>query len=461
MSTKTYDYFVIGAGSGGVRSARIAATHGAKVGIAEKADYGGTCVNLGCVPKKIMAYGSDMSMAFDDAGGYGWAISSAPKFNWKTLIKNKDAEISRLNGIYENILNNAGVDIHKGHAKFIDPNTVEIDGQKIKAKNFLIAVGGRPRTLDGIEGAEHAVTSDDVFHLKTQPKRVVILGGGYIAVEFAHIFHGFGSHVDLLYRGDMFMRGFDDDVRLHLADEMRKSGVGLHFKNNIPKIEKKGKGFIVHTTQGQTIPCDLVLSAIGRDPVTDLLDLDKAGVKTDRNGYIKVDGKFRTNVKHIHAVGDISSPYQLTPVAIAEGHTLAERLYGKSKKKRKVSYNNIATAVFSQPPIATVGLTEEQALDQGLKIDVYKSTFRPMKHVLPNRDEKTMMKLIVDKKTDRVLGLHMVGLDAPEMMQGFAVAMNAGATKADFDRTIGIHPTSAEELVTMREPQIPPAPKKP
>ncbi len=449
MATKTYDYFVIGAGSGGVRSARIAASHGAKVGIAEKSDFGGTCVNLGCVPKKIMAYGADMSMAFEDAGGYGWKAAK-PTFAWKTLIKNKDKEINRLNGIYENMLKNAGVDVFKGHAKFLDANTVEINGQKIKAKNFLIAVGGKPRTLDSIVGAEHAITSDDAFHLKSQPKKVVILGGGYIAVEFAHIFHGLGSAVDLLYRGDLFLRGFDEDIRQHLADEMGKSSVNLRFNDNIARIEKKGAAYVVHTLAGAKIKCDLVFSAIGRDPVTDTIGLDKAGVKVGKGGYIPVDKDFRTNVKHIHAVGDISSSHQLTPVALAEGHALADRLF--SKKKRTVSYTNIATAVFSQPPIATIGLSEEQARKEGYKVDVFKSTFRPMKHILPNRDEKTLMKLIVDKKTDRVIGCHMIGLDAPEMMQGFAVAMNAGATKADFDMTIGIHPTSAEEFVTMREP---------
>lgn len=451
MSIKTYDYFVIGAGSGGVRSARIAAGHGAKVGIAEKSDFGGTCVNLGCVPKKIMAYGSDMGVAFEDAGGYGWKISK-PSFDWKTLIQNKDREINRLNGIYETMLQNAGVDIHKGHAKFLDANTIEVAGQKIRAKNFLIAVGGTPRLLDNIEGHEHTVVSDDIFHLKKQPKRVVILGGGYIAVEFSHILKGLGSEIDLIYRGNLFLRGFDDNIRLHLADEMRKDGVNLRFNDNITKIEKKGAEYVVHTDNGDTIKCDLVLSAIGRVPVTDTLGLDKAGVNRDPRGYVPVDKKFRTNVKHIHAVGDISSPYHLTPVAIAEGHALADRLFCKHKTKRTVKYSNIATAIFSQPPIATIGFSEEDARKEGFDIDIYESTFRPMKYVLPDRDEKTLMKLVVDKKTDRVIGCHMIGLDAPEIMQGFAVAMNAGATKADFDMTIGIHPTSAEEFVTMRQP---------
>lgn len=449
----TYDYFVIGAGSGGVRSARIAAQHGAKVGLAEKGAFGGTCVNVGCVPKKLLAYGSDFSMAFENAKGFGWDVGKAG-FDWKTLIGNKDKEIARLNGIYDGLLKNAGVTVHKGHARFIDANTVEVNGEKIRAKNFLIATGGVPTALDGmIEGGEHAITSDDAFYLKELPKRVVILGGGYIATEFAHIFHGLGAEVTLIYRGDLFLRGFDDDVRLHLADEMRKHGTHLKFKDNIARIEKKKKdSYIVHTDKGEKIECDLVMAAIGRTPNTDDLGLDRAGVNRDVNGYVPVDKKFRTNVRHIHAVGDISSPYQLTPLAIAEGHALADRLFCKGKHKRKVNYENVATAVFSQPSIATVGLTEEQARKAGHKILIYKSTFRPMKHTLSGRDEKTMMKLIVDKKTDKILGCHMAGEDAPEIMQGIAIAMNAGATKADFDRTIGIHPTAAEEFVTMREP---------
>lgn len=448
MSTKHYDYFVIGAGSGGVRSARIAAQHGAHVGVAEGSELGGTCVNLGCIPKKILAYASDYGFHFEDAGGFGWDVSKKPAFNWNALIENKNTEIKRLNGIYQNLFDNAGVEVVKGYAGFVDENTVEVDGQKITADKFLIATGGKPRVPD-IPGGELMAVSDDAFFWPTMPKDVVIVGGGYIAVEFAHIFHGLGAHVTLLYRGELFLRGFDQSIREALAAEMRKQGIDLRFNCDLDKVEKTGERFVVHTTQGDTIECDMPLAAIGRVPNTEPLNLENAGVETSKGGQIIVDDQYQTSQPNIYALGDVTDTPALTPVAIQEGHTLADRLFG-GQPERSVNYNNIATAVFSYPPMAVVGLTEDEALEQGHEIDVYTSDFRPMKHTISGRDERSHAKLIVDVKTDKVLGLHMMGLDAPEMVQGFAVAMNCGATKSDFDNTMAVHPTGAEEFALMR-----------
>lgn len=447
MSSKHYDYFVIGAGSGGVRSARIAAQHGAKVGIAEGSALGGTCVNLGCVPKKILAYGSDYGFHFEDAPGYGWNISEKPTFDWGTLIANKNAEIERLNGIYKNLLDKNGVDIISGYASFKDEHTLDVDGQDITADKFLIAVGGKPRISD-VPGGDLMATSDDVFYWPTMPKEVVIVGGGYIAVEFAHIFHGLGAHVTLIYRSKLFLRGFDASIRLALADEMRKTGIDLHFNCDISSVEKKDERFVIHTHDGHTFECDLAMSAIGRDPNVDRLDLKNTSIETTCKNQIVVNDHYQTSVPHIYALGDVTDTPALTPVAIKEGHVLADRLFS-SHPERSVNYDNVATAVFSYPPLATVGLSEEEALAKGHEINCFVSNFKPMKHVLSGRDERTLMKLIVDYKTDKVLGLHMMGLDAPEIVQGFAVAMNCGATKADFDRTMPVHPTSAEEYVTL------------
>lgn len=451
MSAKRdFDYFVIGAGSGGVRSSRIAATHGAKVGIAEGRFYGGTCVNVGCVPKKLFAYAADFRMDFDDSAGYGWA-SQTPSFDWNKLIQNKDAEIKRLNGIYENILNNAGVQIFNDYARFIDRHTLQIGNDTVTADNILIATGGKPRPLS-IKGGEHAIVSDDAFYLDELPQSITIYGGGYIAVEFAHIFHNLGVDTTLVYRGDLFMRGFDLDIRKALEEEMRKKHINLVFNTEITEITKNGKSdFEAKLSNGTNLKTNLVMSAIGRVAETKGLDLGNAGVTSNPDGTIPVDNNYQTNVDNIYAVGDIIDRVQLTPVALAEGHLLADRLYG-GLQRPDLDYSNIATAVFSDPPIGTVGLSEEQALKEGFEIDVYLSKFKPMKYALSGRDTKTTMKMIVDHKTDRILGIHVLGLDAPEMMQGFGVAVIAGAKKADFDRTIGIHPTSAEELVTMRVP---------
>ncbi len=442
-----YDYFVIGAGSGGVRSARIAAQYGAKVGVAENSKLGGTCVNLGCVPKKLLAYGADYGAHFEDAKGYGWDVGTRPAFNWGALIKNKNTEIDRLNGIYKNLLDNAGVDIVTGTAQFIDKNSIDVDGQVITADKFLIAVGGRPRRKN-IEGGDLMATSDDVFFWPSMPKHVVIEGGGYIGVEFAHIFHGLGAKVTLIHRGDLLLRGFDDTIRHALVEEMVKQGIDIRFKCEVEKVEQSDDAYVVHLDNGDCISCDLPMSAIGRIPNTEQLSLDNAGVEIEK-GYITVNEQYETSTPHIFAIGDVTSTPQLTPVAIREGHVLADRLYGQ-KPKSSVNYNFIATAVFSQPPIGAVGMTEHEVLDKGHEIMRYVSNFKPMKHTLTGRDERSVMKLIVDFKTERVLGLHMMGLDAPEIVQGFAVAMNMGATKADFDRTMAMHPTSAEEFVTMR-----------
>lgn len=451
--TKHYDYFVIGAGSGGVRSARIAAQHGATVGVAEASALGGTCVNLGCVPKKLLAYASDYGFHMEDAKGFGWEIPEGAQSNWPALIEAKNREISRLNGIYQNLFDKAGVTLHRGFAKFIDSNTVEVhseDGsvETITADKFLIAVGGTPRKAQH-EGAEHVIVSDDAFFLPELPKEILIVGGGYVGVEFAHIMHGMGAHVTLIYRGDLFLRGFDDTIRLALAEEMRKSGIELHFKCDIESVEKHGERLTVSTTSGHEIETDVMLSAIGRVPKIDGLGLEAAGVATDRGGFITVNDQYETSQSHIHALGDVTNAPKLTPVAIQEGHVLADRLFG-NQPERSVNYENIATAVFSYPPLATVGMAEEEALAAGYDIEVFKSDFRPMKHTLSGRDERSVMKLIVDQATDKVLGLHMMGLDAPEIMQGFAIALNCGATKADFDRTMAMHPTAAEEFVTMR-----------
>lgn len=446
-----YDYFVIGAGSGGVRSARIAAGHGAKVGIAESWHLGGTCVNVGCVPKKLFSYASDFHASFEDSKGFGWDVESKG-FDWKTLLANKNTEIERLNGIYQKLLDNAGVTTHWGHAKFIDDHTIDIDGTQVTADKILIATGGTPRAL-GIPGEEHALSSDEIFFTPELPEEILILGGGYVAVEFAHIFAGLGRKVTLMYRKEMFLRSFDHDISEALAKEMEKQGITLIFNTMLTEIEKTDAGFRAQTTAGETIETGLIMAAIGRNANTGKLHLDAAGVEASRNGRLSVNSEFQTNVPHIYGVGDIVNDYALTPVAIAEGHYLADKLFGgEAHATRSFSYNKIATAIFSGPPIGTIGMSEQEARDAGHDITLYKSNFRPMKHTLSGRDERSVMKVIVDAKTDIVLGMHMMGADSPEIMQGFSVAMNMGMTKADLDATIGIHPTAAEEFVTMRMP---------
>jgi len=448
MTTYDFDLFVIGAGSGGVRASRMAAGFGARVAVAESSRLGGTCVNLGCVPKKLMVYASTFSAVSEDARGFGWTVPQ-PTFDWTTLIANMDREIARLNGIYLELLEGAGVRVMEGHARLRDRHTVEVDGTVVTADRILIATGGRPFKSE-IPGNELSITSDEIFHLDRQPKRIVIAGGGYIAVEFAGILNGMGSEVTLVYRGPLFLRGFDDDVRSTLADEMRKRGIDLRFETLIDRIERTENGLVATTKHGDVIETDQILSAMGRLPNTAGLGLEEIGVELSDRGAVVVNEQLESSVPGVYALGDCIDRIALTPVALAEGKALAETLFNDNPTV--VDYTDVPSAVFSQPPISTVGLTEAQAREQGFDVIVYRSTFRPMVHTLSGRDERTMMKLVVDKPSDRVLGVHMVGADAGEIIQGIAIALKAGATKATFDSTIGIHPTAAEEFVTMRTP---------
>ena len=445
-----FDLFVIGAGSGGVRAARFAAGFGAKVAVAESRYLGGTCVNVGCVPKKLLVYGAHFSEDFEQASGFGWSLGEA-KFDWPTLIANKDREIHRLNGIYRNLLVNSGVTLLEGHARLTGPNEVEVNGQRYTAKHILIATGGWPQ-IPEIPGREHAIGSNEAFFLKELPKRVLVVGGGYIAVEFAGIFHGLGAHTSLLYRGDLFLRGFDGSVRKHLQEELTKRGLDLQFNADIERIDKQADGSLKAILKdGRVLEADCVFYATGRRPMLDNLGLENTGVKLDERGFVAVDDLYQTAEPSILAIGDVIGRVQLTPVALAEGMAVARRLF-KPEQYRPVDYANIATAVFSLPNIGTVGLTEEDARKNGHNVQIFESRFRPMKLTLTDCQEKTLMKLVVDADTDKVLGCHMVGPDAGEIVQGLAIALKAGATKQHFDETIGVHPTAAEEFVTMRTP---------
>jgi len=444
-----YDYFVIGAGSGGVRSARIAAQHGARVAIAEERYFGGTCVNVGCVPKKLLAYASHFAEDFSDAAGFGWTVGET-SHDWSRLIANKDTEIDRLNGIYQRLLEGAGVTIYEARAVLEDAHTIRVGDETVTADKILVATGGWPNLPDEPGVKEHAITSNEIFHLDKMPKRVVIAGGGYIAVEFASILNGLGADVCLLYRGELFLRGFDYDVRSTVAEEMAKHGVDLRFHTIISRVSKSHDCLIVELSDGSMVEVDAVLMAIGRTPNTAGLGLEKAGVNLAENGAIIVDDDYRTSAENIYALGDVIDRVPLTPVAIAEGHALADTLFG-GFDDRSVDYRNIATAVFCRPEIGTVGLNEDEARRKHVAVDIYRTSFRPMKHTLSGRDARSLMKLVVDRESQRVVGCHVVGDDAAEMVQSVAVAINCGATKRDFDRTIGIHPTSAEELVTMRQ----------
>jgi glutathione reductase (NADPH) len=446
MAQFDYDLFTIGAGSGGVRASRVSASLGAKVAVAEERYLGGTCVNVGCIPKKLLVYASHYGEDFDDLAGYGWSVGER-RFDWAKLIANKDKEISRLNGVYRKILADSGVELFEGHAEVVDAHTVSMDGKQITAKYILVAVGSWPM-VPQFSGSEHAITSNEAFHLPTLPEKIIVVGGGYIGVEFAGIFHGLGAKTTQLYRGDLFLRGFDRDIRLTLADEMRKRGIDLRFNTDITKIEKNGDALKATLTDGQTIEAEQILYATGRGSKTPNLGLEKAGVKLKDNGAVAVDEYSKSTVDSIYAIGDCTDRMMLTPVAIAEGMALANTLF--NNKPTKPGYLNVPTAVFSTPNCGTVGLSEDVARARNFKIDVYRSTFKPLKHTLTGRDERTMMKLIVDQASDKVLGCHMVGADAGEIVQGLAVALNCGATKAQFDQTIGIHPTAAEEFVTMR-----------
>ncbi|MBH3404407.1 glutathione-disulfide reductase [Pseudomonas glycinae] len=445
-----FDLYVIGAGSGGVRAARFAAGFGAKVAVAESRYLGGTCVNVGCVPKKLLVYGAHFAEDFEQSSGFGWNLGEAD-FDWATLIANKDREINRLNGIYRNLLVNSGVTLHEAHAKIVGPHEVEVNGERYTAKNILIATGGWPQ-IPEIQGHEHAISSNQAFFLKELPKRVLVVGGGYIAVEFAGIFHGLGANTTLLYRGDLFLRGFDGSVRNHLKEELTKRGMGLQFNADIARIDKQSDGSLKATLKdGRVLEADCVFYATGRRPMLDNLGLENTDVQLDDKGFIKVDEQYQTTEPSILALGDVIGRVQLTPVALAEGMAVARRLF-KPEQYRPVDYKMIPTAVFSLPNIGTVGLTEEEAREAGHEVVIYESRFRPMKLTLTDCQERTLMKLVVDGKTDKVLGCHMVGPDAGEIVQGLAIALKAGATKRDFDDTIGVHPTAAEEFVTMRTP---------
>lgn len=449
------DLFVIGAGSGGVRAARFAAGFGARVAVAESRYLGGTCVNVGCVPKKFLVYGAHFSEDFEVASSFGWTAGK-PQFDWATLIANKDREIHRLNEVYRGLLLNSGVALHEGHARLLDAHTVEVNGQRISAAHILIATGGWPQVPD-IPGKEHAITSNEAFFLKTLPRRVLVIGGGYIAVEFASIFHGLGAATSLLYRGDLFLRGFDQSVRLHLQQEFEKKGLDLQFNADIARIDKQPDGSLKVTLKDQRVlDTDCVFYATGRRPMLDQLGLENVDVALDAKGFIKVDSEYRSSEPSILALGDVIGKVQLTPVALAEGMAVARRLF-RPEEYRPVDYKLIPTAVFSLPNIATVGLTEQEARAAGHQIKLFEARFRPMKLSLGDYHEKTMMKLVVDAVSDKVLGCHMVGPDAGEIIQGIAIALRAGATKRVFDDTIGIHPTSAEEFVTLRTP-LPEAP---
>ena len=446
MAQYDFDLFTIGAGSGGVRASRMSAAFGAKVAVAEELYLGGTCVNVGCIPKKLLVYASHYSEDFSDAAGFGWTLGEH-RLDWAKLIANKNKEITRLNDVYRKILGDSGVKILDGRAEVLDAHTVSLDGKKITAKYILVAVGSWP-VVPKFPGSEHAITSNEAFYLPSLPKRVIIVGGGYIGVEFAGIFHGLGAHTIQLYRGGSFLRGFDDDIRTTLAAEMLKRGIDLRFETDIIKIKKHGDSLYATLTDGSIVEAEQILYATGRLPKTRDLGLERAGVELSQNGAVIVDEYSRSNVENIYAIGDCTDRMMLTPVAIAEGMAVANTLF--NNKPMRPSYLNVPTAVFSTPNCGTVGLTEAEARERNFEVEIYRSFYKPLKHTLTGRDELTMMKLVVDQASDRVLGCHMVGSDAGEIIQGLAVALNCGATKAQFDATIGIHPTAAEEFVTMR-----------
>ncbi|WP_319941374.1 glutathione-disulfide reductase [Halomonas jincaotanensis] len=444
-----YDLFVIGAGSGGVRAARTAAAAGARVAIAEDRYLGGTCVNVGCVPKKLYSYAAHFRDSFEDASGFGWRLPAAPEFEWATLRDNKVGEIKRLNRIYDRMLDNAGVRLIHGRARVVDAHTVEVADETISAAKILIAVGGWP-WVPTFPGSELTITSNQVFDLDSFPERLLVLGGGYIAVEFASIFNGLGSDTHLVYRGELFLRGFDHEVREFVRDEMVKKGATLRLETNIESIRKVENGLDVTLTNGERLEVDAVLAATGRRPHLAGLGLDKLDVALSNTGHIEVNERFESSVPSILALGDVTGGAELTPVALAEAMHMVQHHFGEIPPSKPLDYHNIATAVFCHPNIGTVGLSEQQAREACGDIRVYTTDFRPMKHTLSGSSERCLMKLIVDDHSDVVVGAHMVGDEAGELIQGIAIAVRAQLTKADFDATIGIHPTGAEEFVTMR-----------
>ena len=450
MSQFDYDLITIGAGSGGVRASRMAAQQGARVAIVEESRVGGTCVLRGCVPKKLLVYAGHFADDFEDSIGYGWTLSK-PQFDWTKLITAKDKELDRLNNIYLRILSENNVDLLNGRGLIVDKNTVQVAGKSYNAKHILVAVGGWPFTPD-VPGVENAISSNEALDLNVLPEKIVIVGAGYIAVEFAGIFQSLGVDVTLVLRADKILRGFDKDLRMCLATEMRKRGITLKTESVVHSIEKRNDSYNVHLVGGDVLKANQVMYATGRKPNTVGLGLEEIGVEINQDGAIVVDEYSQTCVKGIWAVGDVTNRINLTPVAIAEGAAFVQTVFNNNPTK--VNYCDIPSAVFSSPPIGTVGLSEDQARAQYKDIDVYVSSFRPMKHTISGREEQTFMKLVVDKKTDVVIGCHMMGLDAPEIIQGMGIAIKCGATKSQFDETIGIHPSAAEEFVTMRDKRL-------
>ncbi len=451
MAEHDVDLFVIGAGSGGVRAARVAASHGARVMIAEEYRVGGTCVIRGCVPKKLLVYASRFSDEFEDAAGFGWDAGE-PRFDWPTLIGNVAREVTRLEAAYSATLERFKVALVKSRAVLEDAHTVRLlaTGERVRAETILIATGAWPHMGPHIPGLEHAISSNETFHLSDLPKRIVIQGGGYIAVEFACIFAGLGSEVTLVYRGENILRGFDDEVREHLRNEMRRRGITVTCGHTVAAIERSGDSYVTHLSDASTIAADKVMFAIGRRPNVMQLGLETVHLKIHEHGGIDVDEYSRTSAPNIYAVGDVTNRVNLTPVAIREGHAFADTVYGG--KPTRVDHANVPTAVFTEPEIGVIGLTEAQARAQHARLDVYKTSFRPMKATLSGRETRSFMKLLVDGSNDRVVGCHLIGPDAGELIQLVGVAVTMGATKADFDATMAVHPTAAEELVTLREP---------
>lgn len=452
MSGFDCDLFVVGGGSGGVRAARMAAQRGARVVLAEAAALGGTCVNVGCIPKKLYSEAAHFADDFRDAAGFGWDVGPA-RLDWARLKANRAREIGRLNGVYEQLLRTAGVELLRGWATLCDENTVQVvttEGtRRLRARHILLATGGTP-SVPHFPGREHVLTSDQMFDLEPFPRRLVVVGGGYIACEFASIFQGLGAQVTQLHRGDQILRGFDEDVRGFLAQQLRGHGLDLRLRTDVASVARDGGHLVVTLASGETLPADAVLYATGRVPNVAGLGLESVGLALSAHGGIPVDESFTTAVPSIHAVGDVTARLQLTPVALAEAMVLVDRLFGAGT--RRMDHELVPTAVFTHPNVGTVGLSEAQARERHGEVRIFRTDFRALKHTLGGSTERTLMKLVVDAASDRVVGLHMVGADAGEIVQGFAVAMKAGATKAVFDATIGIHPTAAEEFVTLREP---------
>ena len=446
MKMYDYDLFVLGAGSGGVRASRLASSYGAKVGICEEDRVGGTCVIRGCIPKKLLVYGAHYSEELEDSRAYGWSVD-IKSFNWEALLKNKDREIDRLNNIYKKILNNNNVELFEGRGYFIDSHTLQIGEKRITADKILVATGGVPY-LPRIKGIESVITSNEAFHLKKLPKKIIINGGGYIAVEFASIFNGLGSNVTIVYRGEQILKGFDDGVRNFLAEEIKKKGISIETSKEVISIESSGSEKVVNLNDGSKINADTVMFATGRIPNTSNLGLENIGVEVNKKGAVVVAPNHMTSVSNIYAIGDVTDVFNLTPVALNEGICFADSVFGE--KDRLMDYSSIPTAVFSLPNVATVGLTEEGAKDKFKSIEIYESNFKGLKHTLTGRNELTFMKIVVNSQDKKVLGFHMVGPEAGEIIQGLAVSLKIGVTKGQLDSVLGVHPSLAEEFVTMR-----------